>query len=105
MPGGPVRSSTVAGYRMWSKSLVAILLALPAAIAITGVLALFSPGSLQVRTLPALMMFLPIWVATICVAFVFQNGARAAFWLGVVCVVGFGLIHLARLLHWVVLPP
>lgn len=89
MPGGTV----------WSKSCVAIFLALPAAVAITGVLALFSPGSLQVRTLPVLMMFVPIWVATICVVFVFQSGTRAAFWLGVVCVAGFGLIHMARLLH------
>ena len=89
---------------MWSKSLVAIFLALPAAVAITGVMVLLVPGSLQLRTLPVLMMFVPIWVAMICVTFLFRSGARAALWFGIICVTGFGLIHLAVGSGWMVLP-
>jgi len=72
---------------MLSKSLVAILVALPAAIALTGALALLGPGTLQARTLPVLLLFLPVWVAAICVAFAFRSAVRAALWLGLVCVI------------------
>lgn len=89
---------------MWSKSVAAIFLAFPAAVAITGVLALFGPSSLQARTLPALLMFFPIWVSTISLTFLARSGLRAASWLMLVCVLGFGALYLAKTLHWVILP-
>jgi hypothetical protein len=89
---------------MWIKSLVAVCLAFPAAVAVTGVVALLGPGSLENRTLPVLLMFFPLWVAAISVPFLCRTGLRAALLLGSVCVVGFGLLHAAKSLHWVVLP-
>jgi hypothetical protein len=89
---------------MWTKSVAAIFLAFPAAVAITGLLAYLGPGSLQARTLPMLLLFFPIWVSTISVTFLARSGARAVMWLMLVCVLGFGLLYLARTLQWVVLP-
>ena len=89
---------------MWSKSLAAIFLGFPAAVAITGLLAFLGPGSLQARTLPILLLFFPIWVSTISVTFLASTGLRAALWLMLVCVLGFGLLYLARNQQWVVLP-
>lgn len=89
---------------MWSKSLAAIFLGFPTAVAVTGLLAFFGPGSLQARTLPMLLLFFPIWVSTISVTFLASTGLRAALWLMLVCVLGFGLLYLARNEQWVVLP-
>jgi hypothetical protein len=89
---------------MWSKTLVAIFLALPAAVAVTGAFALLGPGSLATRTLPLLLLFVPAWVAAISLTFLARSGLRAAWWMLLVCVLGFGIQHLARSLHWVSLP-
>lgn len=89
---------------MWTKSLAAIFLGFPAAVAITGLLAFLGPGSLQARTLPMLLLFFPVWVSTISVTFLASTGLRAALWLMLVCVLGFGLLYLARTQQWVVLP-
>lgn len=89
---------------MWSKSLAAIVLGFPAAVAITGVLAFFGPGSLQMRTMPTLLMFFPIWVTTISVTYLARSGLRAAMWLLAISVAGFGLLYFARALQWVELP-
>lgn len=89
---------------MWSKSLAAIFLAFPAAVAITGLLAFFGPGSLHSRTLPMLLLFFPIWVSAISLTFLARSGLRAALWLVLVCILGFGVQYLAKSLQWVVLP-
>jgi hypothetical protein len=89
---------------MWIKSLAAVFLAFFAAVAVTGVIALFGPGSLDARTLPALLLFFPVWTATISLTFLARTGMRAVSWLLGVSVVGFGLQYLATSLHWVALP-
>lgn len=89
---------------MWGKSFAAIVLGFPAAVAITGVLAYFGPGTLQARTLPMLLLFFPIWVSTISITYLARTAWRAAGWLSLISGVGFGLLYLARQLNWVVLP-
>ena len=86
---------------MWGKTLAAIFLAFPAAIAITGLLALLGPGDLSSRTLPILLLFFPLWVTVISLTFLARNGWRAAGWLGLICLLGFGAIHLIKTLGWV----
>lgn len=86
---------------MWGKSLAAIFLAFPAAVAITGLFALLGPGSLQARTLPILLMFFPLWVTLISLAFLARSGLRAALWLMLICLLGFGAIHMTKTLGWV----
>lgn len=89
---------------MWGKSLAAIFLAFPAAVAITGVLALFGPGSLQPRTLPTLLLFFPLWVTVISLTFLARTGLRATLWLVSISVLGFGLLHVAKTIGWITLP-
>jgi hypothetical protein len=79
-----------------SKSLAALLLGMPLAVSLVGLLALWGPGALPERTLPALLLFFPVWVACICVPFWFRSGRGAWLWMGGLTVLGFGLIHLAR---------
>lgn len=88
---------------MWGKSLAAIFLAFPAAVAITGLLALLGPSSLQVRTLPMLLLFFPLWVTVISLTFLARSGLRAALWLTVVSLLGFGALHAIKTMNWVVL--
>lgn len=89
---------------VWSKSLVAIFLAFPATVAITGLLALFAPGSLQARTLPTLLLFFPLWVSIISLTFLARSGLRAAAWLMLISVLGFGVLYLAKSTGWMALP-
>lgn len=89
---------------MWGKSIAAIVLGFPAAVAITGLLAYFGPGALEARTLPMLLLFFPIWVSTISITYLARSGWHAAGWLSLISVVGFGLLYFARMLHWVELP-
>ena len=89
---------------MWGKWLAAIFLAFPAAVAITGVLSLLGPGSLQARTLPTLLLFFPLWVTVISLTFLASSGLRAALWLVIISVLGFGLLHFAKTTGWMLLP-
>ena len=100
MPGGTLRE----GRHVLSKSLVAIFLAFPAAVGITGFCALIGPGSLEARTLPVLLLFFPLWVATISLTFLARNGLRAALWMILICVLTFGSQYLLKSSHWVVFP-
>jgi len=89
---------------MWTKSLVAIFLAFPAAVGITGLCALLGPGALEARTLPVLLLFFPIWTATISLTFLARSGLRAGAWMLAICVLTFGGQYAAKALHWVVMP-
>lgn len=88
---------------MWGKSLAAIFLAFPAAVAITGLAALLGPGSLQTRTLPILLLFFPLWVTVISLTFLARSGWRAALWLVLICLLGFGALHVIKTMGWVAL--
>lgn len=89
---------------MWSKALVATFLAFPAAVGITGLCALIGPGSLESRTLPVLLMFFPLWVATMSLTFLARTGLRAAMWMVLICALTFGGQYALKSLHWVVFP-
>lgn len=89
---------------MWTKSLAAILLGLPAAIAWTALAALLWPGSLHRNTLPILLLVFPVWIGFMSFALCCRNGKRAWGWLSVLTCLGFALIHVVKTLHWVVLP-
>ncbi len=66
---------------MWLKSLAALLLGLPLAVAVIGIAALLS-GDHARYTLPWLLMFFPAWIGAMIAAFLFHSGARAWLWLG-----------------------
>ena len=77
---------------MWGKSFAAALLAPPLAVALVGLAALMSSNQ-QRDTLPALLMFFPVWVALMASAFLFKSGLRAWLWMGGATVLGFGLLY------------
>jgi len=77
---------------MWGKSFAAALLAPPLAVALVGLAALMSSNQHR-DTLPALLMFFPIWVALMAAAFLFKSGLRAWLWMGGATVLGFGLLY------------
>lgn len=86
---------------MWAKSLAAGLLGFPLTIALMGLVALLWPGDLRVNTLPVLMLVLPVWIAAMVLPFLFKRGWHAWAWMSAGTVLGFGLIHLLKALHWV----
>jgi len=77
---------------MWGKSFAAVFLAPLLAVALVGIVALLSPSP-QRDTLPALLMFYPVWIGVIAVTFLFKSGARAWLWLGGATALGFGLLY------------
>lgn len=89
---------------MAGKTFAAIFLALPAAVALTGLLALLGPGSMQARTLPVLLLFFPLWIAAISASFAFGNGKQAILWMGTVSFLGCATLYAAKALQWVALP-
>ena len=76
---------------MWSRSLAALLLGFPLAVAVVGLAALLC-GSQSGATLPLLLLFFPVWVGAMALAFLFKNGVSAWLWLGGATLLGFGLM-------------
>lgn len=76
---------------MWGKSFAAALLAPLLAVALVGLAALLSSNQ-QRDTLPALLLFFPVWVALMAAAFHFKSGLRAWLWMGGATLAGFGLL-------------
>lgn len=77
---------------MWGKSSAAVLLGLPLAVAVVGLAALLS-GDQARHTLPWLLVFFPVWIGVMSVAFVFQSGARAWLWLGGACLLAYAVLY------------
>jgi hypothetical protein len=77
---------------MWAKSMAAVLLGTPLAVALVGLMALLGPGPLAIRVLPSLLLFFPVWVACISLPFWFRSGKLAWAWLGGVTLLGFALL-------------
>src|SRR5476649_303412 len=69
---------------MWGKTFAAILLGLPLAVALIGLAALLRSDQAR-HTLPWLLMFFPVWIGVMSIAFLFRSGARAWLWLGSAC--------------------
>lgn len=80
---------------MWARSLAALLLGCPLAVALVGLAAVLS-GNQAVTTLPMLLLFFPVWVGAMSCAFAFKNGLRAWLWMGGATLAGFGLLHLLK---------
>ncbi|HSI48760.1 MAG TPA: hypothetical protein VLA61_10850 [Ideonella sp.] len=77
---------------MWAKSMAAVLLGMPLAVAVVGLIALLGPGPLALRTLPSLLLFFPVWVVSISLPFWFRSGKAAWAWLGGATLLGFALL-------------
>lgn len=77
---------------MWSKSFAAIFLAPPLSVALVGLLALLSNHQ-QRDTLPILLLYFPVWMTVMAMAYMFKTGLRAWLWMGGATVAGFALIH------------
>lgn len=89
---------------MWAKSLAAALLGLPLTVGLIGLIALAWPGSLEIKTLPWLLMFFPTWILVMSFPFQCKTGLRAWLWMGLTTLVCFGLIFALKQTGWVVLP-
>jgi len=77
---------------MRGKSFAAILLGLPLAVALIGLAALLSSDQAR-HTLPWLLVFFPVWIGVMSVAFLFRSGARAWLWLGSACVLAYAVLY------------
>lgn len=80
---------------MWLKSLAAVFLGAPLAVALVGLLALLS-GNQALTTLPLLLFYFPVWIGVMALAFGFRSGARAWLWLGGATVLGFAALHFLK---------
>lgn len=80
---------------MWAKSLAALLLGFPLAVALVGLAAVIS-GNQALTTLPLLLLFFPVWVGASALAFGFRSGLRAWLWLGGATLLGFALLHVLK---------
>jgi hypothetical protein len=80
---------------MWGKSTAAAFLGLPLSVLLVGVAALL--GDAQARTtLPWLLVFFLVWIATMTAAFLFRSGLRAWLWMGGLTVAGYAALYLLK---------
>lgn len=77
---------------MWGKSTAAALLGLPLAVIVVGLCALLSHDQAR-TTLPWLLIFFPVWIGAMSIAFLFHTGARAWLWMGGATLLGYAALH------------
>lgn len=80
---------------MWSRSLVAVLLSLPATVAVIGVFLAATPPEPGLR-LPSLLMVFPVWVVIASASYLIRRTTTAAAILTAVSLAGFGLIGVLK---------
>ena len=80
---------------MLTRSLVAVLLSLPASVAVIGLFLAATPPVTALR-LPSLLMVFPVWVAIACASYLVPRAGTAAAVLAAVSLVGFGLIRVLK---------
>lgn len=80
---------------MWGKSTAAAFLGLPLAVLLVGAAALLSDAQAR-TTLPWLLLFFLVWLATMTVAFLFRSGLRAWLWMGGLTVAGYAALYLLK---------
>lgn len=80
---------------MWGKSTAAVLLGMPLAVLVTGFAALLSSDQAS-TTLPWLLVFFLIWIATMTCAFLFKTGLRAWLWMGGLTLAGYAALHFLK---------
>lgn len=86
---------------MWARAAAGTLPGFFLAAALTGLICWLPPGPWQRMLVPGLLVFAPIWMATIALAFAFGTGKRAWAWLSVMALLGFCLLWALRGLGWV----
>lgn len=80
---------------MWGKSTAAVFLGLPLAVIVVGICALLSHDQTR-TTLPWLLMFFPVWMGAMSIAFLFRTGRRAWLWMGGAALLGYAALHLSK---------
>jgi len=77
------------------KSTAAAFLGLPLAVLMVGFAALLSRDQVN-TTLPWLLLFFLVWIATMTAAFLFKTGLRAWLWMGGVTIAGYAVLHFLK---------
>ncbi|MYM26995.1 hypothetical protein GTP58_01495 [Duganella sp. CY15W] len=80
---------------MLGKSTAAAFLGLPLAVLMVGFAALLSHDQVN-TTLPWLLLFFLVWIATMTAAFLFKTGLRAWLWMGGVTIAGYAALHFLK---------
>ena len=84
---------------MLTKSIVVMLLSLPASVALLGVLMAVTPAHPE-KTLPGLLLFFPLWILVATAAFVVEKKRVIAGGLVALTIVGVALITLFKSMGW-----
>ena len=80
---------------MLVRSLVALLLSIPATVAIMGVLIAVTPSSNAI-SMSALILAFPVWVCVASASYITTRAGLAAAVLVAISVAGLGLVHVLR---------
>jgi len=81
---------------MLVRSLIAVVLSIPATFAIVGVVLVLTPQTTSV-ILPVLLLVFPIWVILTVCSYLIAESRQVVIGLVVIAALGFGLIALLRL--------
>tara|TARA_B100000579_G_scaffold278823_1_gene230655 strand:+ start:192 stop:455 length:264 start_codon:yes stop_codon:yes gene_type:complete len=81
---------------MLVRSLIAVVLSIPATFAIVGVVLVLTPQTTSV-ILPVLLLVFPIWVTLTVCSYLIAESRQVVIGLVVIAALGFGLIALLRL--------
>lgn len=77
---------------MWVRLTAGVLLGLPLAVAVIGILDWVWPGPWQAVLVPMLVLFFPLWTVLMAAAFAVRSGRRAWTWMGLGNVLAFGVL-------------
>lgn len=80
---------------MLTKSLLVVLLSIPASVAILGSVIVLTPAA-PTKTLPSLLMFFPLWIAVASLAYLLQRNRTITIVLVSISLAGFGLIQATK---------
>lgn len=86
---------------MWARLAAGAVAGFFLAAALVGLASWAWPGPWQRTLVPALLAFVPVWVAIICSSLRFANGRRAWAWLGGLALVGLGALRALQAAGWV----
>jgi hypothetical protein len=86
---------------MWARLAAGLVAGFFLAAALVGLVSWAWPGPWQRTLVPALLTFVPVWVAVICLGLRFANGRRAWAWLGGLAIAGLGVLRALQSAGWV----
>ncbi len=87
---------------MLVKSLVAVLMSIPATVAILGVLMAVTPASPSI-TMPLLLAIFPVWVCLACASYLLPRAADSAAVLSAIAGAGFCILAFLKFAGWATL--